>query len=604
MRRLVALMSLLSIGALGCALAVAALLAGSARAASLQSAAGCQPVITSFTSFKAGPYPQFTLSGSCFGTGGTILRSDSPHFGVVVFPPGTSLGQMKSVVGGSDVPQLLHWSACSDIAGQPYVGPNGVNCNITSWTGTEITLSAFAGGDANIPSFQGYPHTFNYDYLMKKGDKVAVQVWNAQTGAGPATVYLTAGGPGSSVVSSLVSLNSRVSSIGSSLPTPARAFRSVSSDAIDLVITLGIALFITFPANLFNSTFQENYEDIVSWWGKWARRLFPPPLRRAVKSGLGKLKAFLLARLKLAGRSRAKRLQRENAIFAVVLVGGSLLGAMLDPSFGANFRTVLSFVSIVLALFAGVAISGLVTGTYHRARKHGRVAYKLEALPIGLLVAAFCVIVSRATGFRPGYLYGVIAGVSFARPLAKHEEGHVVALGSWLKVAIAVLAWALWAAITHDAGKRGSFFGLVLVDDFLASLFVSSMVGQLISLLPLKFMPGHKLQAWHKGAWAVTFLVTLFVVVQVLLRPGSTASGPSHAPLVTTVVLFVLFGVGSVLFADHFARKRRHLAASGGAAVITLEEAVDLEAEHDGVPGNALPGSTPAEAAGPAPERP
>ena len=252
-----------------------------------------------------------------------------------------------------------------------------------------------------------------------------------------------------------------------------------------------------------------------------------------------------------------------------------MLGSLLDPAFGFNFRTVLSFVSIVIALFTGTATSALVTGSYHAARKHGRVPYKLEALPTGLAIAAVCVIISRATGFEPGYLYGVICGVAFARKLETHEEGHVVALGSWVKVVLALLAWAAWAAVTHDANKPGSFFGIVLLDDFLASLFVSSMVSQVISLLPLKFMPGHKLQAWHKGVWAATFLVTLFVVVQVFLRPNSTPTGHSHAPLVTTIVLFVLFGLGSVLFRDHFARKHRRL----GAPVVSSEAAAPVQ-EH------------------------
>ena len=137
------------------------------------------------------------------------------------------------------------------------------------------------------------------------------------------------------------------------------------------------------------------------------------------------------------------------------------------------------------------------------------------------------------------------------------EEGHIVALGAWFRVALAIAAWIAWAAITHDATKPGSFFGLVLLDDFLASLFVSSLVGTVISLFPLRFLPGEKLKAWHLGAWAATFVATLFVLVQVLLRPHSTSSGPSHTPLVTTIVLFALFAGASLLFRDHFARKRR-----------------------------------------------
>jgi len=257
------------------------------------------------------------------------------------------------------------------------------------------------------------------------------------------------------------------------------------------------------------------------------------------------------------------------------------------------FRSVPSFVAIVIAMVAGVALSGFVTGAYHRARKHGKVPTKLEALPFGLLIAAMCVFVSRVTGFEPGYLYGIICGVSFTRKLAPSEEGHVVALGAWVRVVLAILAWFAWAAMTNDATKSGSFFGTVLVDDFLASLFVSSLVGTVISLFPLRFLPGCKLQAWHKGAWAVTFGISLFVLVQVLLRPHSTSSGPSHAPPVTTVLLFLLFGAGSLAFREHFARKRRLETTSAGKVAITdvsdlgnaQPAGVVANASHDGTQG-------------------
>ena len=54
--------------------------------------------------------------------------------------------------------------------------------------------------------------------------------------------------------------------------------------------------------------------------------------------------------------------------------------------------------------------------------------------------------------------------------------------------------------------------------------------------------------------------------MQVFLRPGSTPSGPIAQPLVTTVVLFILFGGGSLVFREHFARKHRAAEAQAGTA--------------------------------------
>ena len=59
-------------------------------------------------------------------------------------------------------------------------------------------------------------------------------------------------------------------------------------------------------------------------------------------------------------------------------------------------------------------------------------------------------------------------------------------------------------------------------------------------------------------------------LVQVLLRPNATELGPSHAPLITTIVLFALFAGGSLWFRQHFVDKRRRQAdAAATIALIT-----------------------------------
>ena len=71
---------------------------------------------------------------------------------------------------------------------------------------------------------------------------------------------------------------------------------------MDAVIAIGLFQFIVFPANLFNSTFEENYADIAAWWEKWTALVFPVPLRRAAGKVYRKAKAILFKSLALAGR--------------------------------------------------------------------------------------------------------------------------------------------------------------------------------------------------------------------------------------------------------------------------------------------------------------
>jgi hypothetical protein len=105
--------------------------------------------------------------------------------------------------------------------------------------------------------------------------------------------------------------------------------------------------------------------------------------------------------------------------------------------------------------------------------------------------------------------------------------------------------------------QPGAFPGLVFADDLFASMFVGGLVGVLIGLLPLRFLPGWTLKEWHRGVWAGMFALASLLVVEVLLLSHPRGVRGHHSPLVVTVLLFMLFGGGSVLFRELFARRRR-----------------------------------------------
>src|SRR5207253_1630572 len=104
-----------------------------------------------------------------------------------------------------------------------------------------------------------------------------------------------------------------------------------------------------------------------------------------------------------------------------------------------------------------------------------------------------------------------------------------------------------------------------LADDFFAALFVGGLVATVIEAIPLRFLPGGKVYAWDRRAWAVVFAIALYGLVQVMLRPEARPTHPGAAPIVTVLVLFAGFGGASVAFQQHFARKQKRLAAAAAA---------------------------------------
>jgi hypothetical protein len=336
------------------------------------------------------------------------------------------------------------------------------------------------------------------------------------------------GGSGVSVPGSMVS------TVGSSLATPTELSGSLISVLTGALLTLALILLVTFPSHLFNRTYDENHERIRAWWERrlsWTNRLRAP--NPSVHSTV-----------------------RTAVTFAAMLLVGGILAALLDPRFGFNLRSFALFVGAVLALVAGTAITGAAAGVYRRAR-HEAGAWQLRALPTGLAVAGFCVLISRLTNFQPGYLYGLICGVAFASKLSQREEGHVVAIASVSTLVVSVIAWLIWVPVSSNAAADPTGFGWALLQNFLAALFVSGMVGLLIGLVPLRFLPGEKLASWSRGVWALVFGIASLAVIEVMLRPQSTSARVSSVPIWTTVGLFLGFGTASVMFWGYFRVRNR-----------------------------------------------
>jgi hypothetical protein len=85
-------------------------------------------------------------------------------------------------------------------------------------------------------------------------------------------------------------------------------------------------------------------------------------------------------------------------------------------------------------------------------------------------------------------------------------------------------------------------------------------------MIPLRFLAGSKVRAWRTDVWAALFLLALFGVVDVLLISHGRTAPKTSTPFVTTAVLFVLFGGGSLAFREFFARRARGLSVTAEAA--------------------------------------
>ena len=321
--------------------------------------------------------------------------------------------------------------------------------------------------------------------------------------------------------SAWTTLDLMVSFVGS-LPTPLEISLDPVVVATGAAAAAGVVLLVPFPGALFNSTWEANADEIARW-GRGIRRR----LRRI-----------------LSGRDGESFWKRPIGI-GVFFVLSAVLYSFLDPTFGlADIgASLVTFAGMLGGLVVGTLVFALPTVVFHwlSTREFGR----LRVLPGTIAVAAACVLVTRLTGFQPGYLYGLVIGFIFATELAPAAEGRSAFIAALWMLVVALAAWVV--LIPVGAAAADGTFGPMVLQATLTTLVVGGLEGVAIGLLPLRFLPGEAVLAWNRRAWAVLFGIGVFAFLHVLVNPSSGyLADTERAPLLTIVALLVVFGAASI----------------------------------------------------------
>ena len=329
----------------------------------------------------------------------------------------------------------------------------------------------------------------------------------------PAPTAVPAGGGGSNI---------EPGGFVRSVPPPSQ----VSSEPLVIAESLALAglivLLMPFPAQLFNSTLEAHYATVRRWF-----RL------DKLQAATGRVSGFWDS---LVG------------ILVFVLLSAAIY-ALLDPDVGLDARSAATIVGLAIGIVVTTVMAS-APSLVDALRNHGK--WRLRALPATLIVGLACVLVSRLTGFLPGYLYGVILGFVFARELTRAEQGRANALAAALLLAVGILAWLALAVI----GPNPSGIVATIAATALSTLLVAGLEAVVFGLLPFRFLPGEPLHATNRLLWAALLLVGAFCFFHILINPSSGyLSSSSRTPLLTIVVLFAAFGLLSVAFWAYFRNK-------------------------------------------------
>ncbi len=296
--------------------------------------------------------------------------------------------------------------------------------------------------------------------------------------------------------------------------------------------------FVAFPTEFLNATLEEHEDDLIALRNRF---------RRKKGSTGGGITSKISNNVRLSG----------------VLLVSALLYGLLDPKFSFNESSLLIFLGLLVGLTVITMATDLPAALYLR-RKDPEAKVQGHVLPGAIGIAAVCVVISRALHFEPGYLYGMVAGLQVANKIkiSESDSGKAQVLSFMTTLAVALAAWLARQPLSSWTHSTHASVVAVGVDAALVSIFIAGVQGVLISLLPLRYLPGRDIFKWNRAVWAVLLGISAFIFFHLLLGQGSSYVGTINGTIAAAI--FTGLFVGTTIFAwIFFAIRDRKREAKG-----------------------------------------
>ncbi|CAN5375623.1 hypothetical protein BH11ACT4_BH11ACT4_05420 [soil metagenome] len=433
----------------------------------------------------ANSYP-ITWTVDCTGTPCTITGVLTDTQTGVAFP--LTGGILQPFIGGAGV---YSYPDTPDKCADSYVGPYTITIKAE---GERITASFDIAGAGQVDCPNGT--TIQYDSAhvemvatVSSGD--SCYIFASCSTPSPVAVA----GPIPPADTYTAGSTADAPSTLSTLPTIARAV-SPQNALWAAAMTTVLVILIALPSHLLNVALEHGTGRLSLWWRRVRPRRAPaekpePPASTGPVSWAG----WPLA--------------------AGGVLAASLISSFVNPSFGFNGSSVRVFLSILVSfLLDAVAGWFVVIWLVRRATPTATAGFRF--VPATLLIVAAAVLFSRLTGFQPGIVFGLVAGVVFGAALATAEKAKVALVPSVYAFGVALVGWVGYSVITAVAGGHPD--GLALfAKETLSAVAIAGIAALPIALIPLKGLAGYEVFSWNRWIWGASYAAGLFGFFFVLM---------------------------------------------------------------------------------------
>ncbi|HEX4403062.1 MAG TPA: hypothetical protein VHZ98_17225 [Galbitalea sp.] len=236
----------------------------------------------------------------------------------------------------------------------------------------------------------------------------------------------------------------------------------------------------------------------------------------------------------------------------VVTLATAILFGFADPKFGFTLASLRLILACGIALFLVGYVANALTGLI--ARVQWNIVAAVSTRPYGLILTIVGVLISRLLHFSPGFLIGLILGLTIQGKSAAGFAWRTVVLRSSIVLIMAIAAWIGYSTLTLG-GNEGGTFGSALLVETLVAITTEGVVALLVELLPLRFLEGERVYAHSRVLWGIFYVLTLvvFVLAVVPWEGNWDALGSSLWTWIIVLAAFALVCVGVYVYFRRFA---------------------------------------------------
>lgn len=279
--------------------------------------------------------------------------------------------------------------------------------------------------------------------------------------------------------------------------------------------TVVLVILVALPTHLFNSAVEKGTDRVSAWWKSRRRAAVATPEK---------------PRKPYAGWPLA----------AAGVLAASVISSFVDPNFGLNAASPRVFLSILVSFLLDAVLGWfLVIWLVRRSQRDAVPTFSFA--PATLLIVAAAVVFSRLTGFQPGIVFGLVAGVSFGAVLAT-QQVRVTLTGLGYGLGAAIIGWVGYSVLVAS-GAAGTF--AVFAQETLSAMAIGGIAALPIALIPLRGLAGYEVFAWNRIVWGVAYAVGLFGFFFVLMPMPFAWTGVPLS-LGTWIVLYLLYAIIAV----------------------------------------------------------